>query len=246
MRPNPYETSCYLQEYLLLHYGRPGDLCPFSFVPRGWLHFHQRLREDYLQPVSPRSGSRGLDLGCAVGRFAFELGRVLEHVIGLDNSVSFVRAARQVARRRAVTVSLNISGERFINRKLVLPRALQRSSVEFQVGSALDLKAFGDRSFQVISAINLLDRLPRPEEFLLQLHRLVAPGGQLLLASPFSWLERFTPPAKWLSREQVMAILRPNFRLARKGELPFLIQEHRNKYQLVVAEVFNLVRSAKR
>ena len=74
MRLNPYETRRYLDQYLLLHYGRPSDVCPFPFIPRELLRFHERLREDYLLPVRPRAQSRGLDLGCAVGRFAFELG----------------------------------------------------------------------------------------------------------------------------------------------------------------------------
>jgi hypothetical protein len=40
-------------------------------------------------------------------------------------------------------------------------------------------------------------------------------------------------------------LLRPHFRLARRGDLPFLIREHRRKYQLVVAEVFTFVRRPK-
>jgi SAM-dependent methyltransferase len=241
VRPNPYETNRYLQEYLLFHYGRRMDVCPFSFIPADWLRFHERLREEYLRPVAPRKGSRGLDLGCAVGRFTFELGRALEHVIGLDNSVSFIQAAQRVARHRKTKVCIPVSGSRFIARQLVLPRGLQRSSVEFQVRDALKLNQLGEQRFQVVSAINLLDRLPRPQHFLRQLRHLVAPGGQLLLASPFTWLEDYTPRSGWLSREEVIAILRPHFRLVKQGELPFLIREHRRKYQLVVAEVFSFI-----
>jgi hypothetical protein len=40
----------------------------------------------------------------------------------------------------------------------------------------------------------------------------------------------------------VQSLLRPHFRLARHGDLPFLIREHRRKYQLVVAEVFTFIR----
>jgi ubiquinone/menaquinone biosynthesis C-methylase UbiE len=125
---------------------------------------------------------------------------------------------------------------------LVLPAALGRGHVEFQVGDAMDLAALSSQAFQVVSAINLIDRLPSPRQCLRQLARMIAPGGQLLLASPFSWLEQYNRPSEWLTSEQVRSLLRPDFRLARHGDLPFVIREHRRKYELVVAEVFTFVR----
>ena len=242
MRANPYETDRYLHEYLFFHYGRADELCPFSFVPREWLRFHERLREEYLLPVAARSKSRGLDVGCAVGRFSFELGRVLDDVVGVDNSRCFIQSAQRMAKRHSLTARLQVSGARFTRRKLMLAKVLQRASVEFQLGDALDLNEFAPGSFQLVSAINLIDRLPRPRQFLEQLPRLVAQGGQLLLASPFTWLADFTPPKQWLTSQQVESLLRPDFCLVRQGELPFLIREHRRKFQLVVSEVRTFVR----
>jgi SAM-dependent methyltransferase len=242
VRVNPYETSRYLREYLLFHYGRPGELCPFPFIPRELLRFHERLREEYLLPLRTRNETRGLDLGCAVGRFTFELGRVVDQALGLDNSKAFIRAARRMATRHSLTVRVLESGAQFGERRLVLSRALRRCHLRFEVGDALDLAWPPDQGFEVISAINLIDRLPRPRDFLRQLPRLLVPGGQLLIASPFTWLEDYTPVREWLSREQVQSLLRPWFRLARHGDLPFLIREHRRKYQLVVAEVMTFIR----
>jgi len=142
-------------------------------------------------------------------------------------------------------VPVQESGAGFSVRRLALPSALCRCHVEFQVGDALDLAALPEQGFQVVSAINLIDRLPRPRQFLGQLGRLVAPGGQLLIASPFTWLEEFTPPREWFASKDVPRLLRSDFRLARHGDLPFVIREHRRKYQLVVAEVFTFVRRGK-
>jgi hypothetical protein len=36
--------------------------------------------------------------------------------------------------------------------------------------------------------------------------------------------------------------LLPDYRLVRQGELPFVIREHRRKYQLVVSQVFTFIR----
>ncbi len=245
MKADPYETAQYLQEYLLLHYGRPGELCGFPFVPRGWLRFHERLREEYLLPIHPRAHGHGLDLGCAVGRFTFELGRVLDHVLGLDRSRLFIRTARQMAKHQALDARVKDTGARFRLCRLALPKALRRGRVEFRVGDALELAAFPDGAFQIISAINLVDRLPRPRQFLLQLPRLLPPGGQLLLASPFTWLAQYTPPKEWLTSQQVQALLHPYFRVARHGDLPLLIREHRRKYQLIVAEVWTFIRRSR-
>jgi ubiquinone/menaquinone biosynthesis C-methylase UbiE len=185
-----------------------------------------------------------LDVGCAVGRFTFELSRVLDHVIGVDNSSSFIKAARRVASQQRAAATVQESGKNFTKYRLVLPKVPRVSLVEFQHGDALNLSEFADRNFEIVSAINLIDRLPRPGEFLRQLPRLVKAGGQLLLASPFTWLGQFTPRKEWLTSEQVHSQLRRDFRLARHGELPFLIREHRRKYQLVVTEVFTFLRRA--
>ncbi len=106
----------------------------------------------------------------------------------------------------------------------------------------MDLVALPDQAFQVVAAINLIDRLPQPRAFLSQLPRLLSPGGQLLIASPFTWLREHTPPQEWLSSKRLRALFRHSFRLARHGDLPFFIREHRRKFQLVVAEVFTFVR----
>jgi SAM-dependent methyltransferase len=242
VRPNPYETERYLDEYLLFHFGQPRDLCPFQFVPREWLRFQVRIREECLLPVRFGEPTRGLDLGCAVGRFSFELGRAVDQVLGIDTSHIFIRAARQIAKQKTLTVRIKESGAQFTTGRVALPKALHQSAVEFRVGDALDLGGLPDSSFHAISAINLLDRLPHPQRLLDQLPRLLMPGGQLIIASPCTWLEEFTPRQEWLTMDQVQSFLAPAFRLARRRDIPFLIREHRRKYQLGISQVLTLIR----
>ena len=47
-------------------------------------------------------------------------------------------------------------------------------------------------SFDLVHAANLLCRLTDPEKLLARLPQLVRSGGQLLLATPCTWLEEFT------------------------------------------------------
>ena len=242
MRSNPYETDRYLEEYLLFHYGKPADLCPFDFISRDLFRFHERLRKECLRPVASRGPVRALDIGCAVGRFSFELGRVADEVLGIDNSHRFIQAARRIAATHSTPLRILESGATLSKRKADLPKPLRHGRVRFKVGDALNLMAFCDRPFQIVAAVNLLCRLPSPGKFLQKLSAIVAPGGQLLLASPYSWLEEFTPRDEWLTSPQVEKLLRPHFRVAHRCDLPFLIREHRRKYQLVISEATTFVR----
>jgi SAM-dependent methyltransferase len=256
VKANPYETQRYLHEYLLFHYGQTKDLCPFGFVSQDLLRFHERIRKECLLPVPNTSHTRALDIGCAVGRFTFELSRVADEVIGIDSSKQFVLAARNIAKRRAIEVQIHESGLEFSTRRVALPKGVRPARVHFQVGDAKNLGTIATRStvkkrgvyaasmspFHIVVAINLICRLPSPSAFLSQLADFVSPGGQLLIASPFSWLNEYTPRREWLTPSSLERALRPHFRLKQHRDVPFIIREHRRKYQFVVSEVLTFKR----
>jgi len=69
---------------------------------------------------------------------------------------------------------------------------------------------------------------------------LVQPGGELVLATPCTWLEEFTPPANWPATSTLAwlkAALAPWFSLEREAEEPFLIRETARKFQWSTALV---------
>jgi SAM-dependent methyltransferase len=113
------------------------------------------------------------------------------------------------------------------------------------MGDALKLRAtLGD--FDVVLAANLLCRLEDPIQLILKFSQMVRPGGQLILASPYSWSRDFTPFPKWLGGYEndgrryetfvtITKFLEPDFDLVRTRELPFLIREHVRKYQWSVS-----------
>src|SRR5262249_18013458 len=158
-------------------------------------------------PVRFPGVTRGLDIGCGVGRLTFELGRVVDQVVGIDNSRSFIQAARRMTRKQGQTVLVKESGAKFRSVTVRPPKIPRKNAVEFHVGDALDLSKFADQPFHIIAAINLLCRLPRPRKFLTQLHRLVVPRGQFVIGTPLSWQEEYTPRREWLSAEDVAALL---------------------------------------
>ena len=94
---------------------------------------------------------------------------------------------------------------------------------------------------------NLIDRLPDPAACLAALPDLVAPGGMLLITSPYTWLPEFTAPAHWLggyttaagpvrTLDALDAALSPSFTRLATEDMPFLIREHVRKFQWSVAQ----------
>ncbi|MBW7908511.1 MAG: hypothetical protein H3C50_06280, partial [Kiritimatiellae bacterium] len=72
-------------------------------------------------------------------------------------------------------------------------------------------------------------------------------GGMVLLTTPSTWRQIFTPRENWLggyegehgpvrTLDGLRELLEPTFVLERRVDLPFLIREHARKFELVIAE----------
>ena len=239
---NIYETDKLLAEYLLFHYGAAEEILPYSFGPREALEYPARCVSECVT----RSG-RALDLGCAVGRSAFELARTCEAVIGIDYSARFIAAAAELQRGGSLEYRRADEGDLFTKLTACMPDGIDRSRVAFETGDAMDLRA--DLGvFDVVLMANLIDRLADPQRCLARLPSLVKAGGQLVITSPYTWLEDFTPRANWLGgRERttldgLQAALAQDFQLAATRDLPFLIREHARKFQWSVAQATTWIR----
>lgn len=233
---NIYETRRLLDEYLLFHYGEPQEVLPWEQGPASALGFAVRTVTE-LADFS-LSSERALDLGCAVGRSAFELARQgVAEVTGIDYSQSFVDAAEHLATQGELSYERVDEGTATTVLTARLPQDTPRAGVSFEQGDAMNLRAdLG--SFGLVHAANLLCRLSDPARLLARLPELVKPGGQLLLTTPCTWLEDFTPRGNWptgSTRDWLKNELAANFDLVLEKDLPFLIREHARKYQWSVA-----------
>jgi putative 4-mercaptohistidine N1-methyltranferase len=236
--PNPYETDALLAQYLVLHFGSADDVFGGVPGPREAVGFPARCVHDLIDPAT-RSG-RALDVGCAVGASCFELARAFQEVVGIDYSRGFIEAARRLQAEGSMEVSITVEGARRAPFRAAIPSGINAGRIAFEVGDAMSLDA-GLADFDVVLAANLICRLTQPMKFLSRLPGLVRPGGQLLLTTPFTWLEDYTPRENWLggptqsSFSALTAILEPHFTLEFQNELPFVIREHARKFQYGVA-----------
>jgi putative 4-mercaptohistidine N1-methyltranferase len=231
-----YETPRLLSEYLLFHYGSDAELIAHPSLPREALHFAVRSVTELL----PEDGSWGsaLDVGCAVGRSSFELSKLFREVQATDFSHSFVQAAETLRQGNRISYQRHEEAARYTTLEAVAPAEAQLDRVHFFQGDAMHLpEALGP--FDLVHAANLICRLTEPQLFLRRLPELVRPGGHLLVTTPCTWLEEFTPSVHWPKGETLAWLkeaLEPHFTLEVTKDLPFLIREHARKYQHTIAQ----------
>jgi putative 4-mercaptohistidine N1-methyltranferase len=244
-RQGLYESDPIVDQYLLFHYGTAEDQLPYSFGPANALFYPMRCVTEFGAEIG--NVERALDLGCAVGRSTFELAKIARSVIGIDLSQRFIAAAKRIQQTGRAMIRRVEEGEISSKVERGLPNEIDRTRCSFEVGDATALRDDLGQ-FDLVLAANLIDRVGSPKRLLDAFPHLIRPGGYLVLASPYTWLEEFTPRAEWMggivdaagepirSSEAIRTTLEPAFALRRSVDLPFLIREHARKFQWSVAQ----------
>jgi putative 4-mercaptohistidine N1-methyltranferase len=243
---NFYETDRALSEYLLFHYGEPKQVMAPTFVTPAALNFPARCVFECLDPARVPPRASALDLGCAVGRATFELARHCADVLGIDYSERFITIARHLRKNGSFLFGCIDEGDLTQPCQAVVPMEIDRNRVRFERGDAMNLPPDLGR-FDVVLMANLIDRLSDPRRCLERLPKLLNPGGQLIITSPYTWMSEYTPKKNWLggfehggkrhrSLDALKEALSPDFEFRQSKDLPFLLREHARKFQLVVAE----------
>ncbi|MDG2167079.1 MAG: putative 4-mercaptohistidine N1-methyltransferase [Opitutales bacterium] len=241
-----YETDKAVAEYLLFHYGSSEEILPYPGGPVNALHYPVRCVIECFDSALLPSNARGLDLGCAVGRSSFELARICGSVDGIDYSHRFIEAADRLKDNGTLKYERTDEGDLSTTLEATIPEGVDGSKVSFQQGDATNLP-HDIGSFDALLAANLIDRLDEPKHFLNSLPDLLNPGGQLVITSPYTWLEEYTPKSNWLggferegsavrTLDGLEAALESHFVKVKEVDLPFLIREHARKFQWSVAQ----------
>lgn len=248
---NPYETLSVLNEYMTLHYAAPETQLPFQGGPQAALSFPQRtanLLIEFCRKLDVPM-QRALDIGCAVGGSSFALASAFEKVVGVDLSKQFVDTAQSLKERLKFPYQVKIEGDIY-EEAVASVDAGAAARVEFRQADACSLPAeFID--FDAVLIANLLCRLPSPGACLGRLEGmrgLLRSGGIVVIVSPYTWMEKFTPREVWLggyydddgkphfSQDGIKAMLGDEFQLLHRQDMPLLIREHRRKYQYIVSD----------
>lgn len=246
-----YETDALLNQYMLFHYGSAGEQQDEAITRSTGHPQTQPFMQTMAALVSRFAPAHQsvLDLGCAVGRASFELARDFASVTGLDYSAAFIEAATRMQQQGSSAYQRLETGRFHTQLMARVDAGIERARVRFVQGDAARLQDAGlaaPASFDALLLSNLMCRLPDPAACLRQFtgeHSVLKDNGVLVLASPNSWMEQYTDPSRYLDgadSEQTLAqlaALLPGFELVHQQDLPFMIREHRRKYEYVVSQV---------
>jgi 5-histidylcysteine sulfoxide synthase/putative 4-mercaptohistidine N1-methyltranferase len=236
-----YETDQLVTQYLEFHFG-PEAL--------GVPNFPRACVEAAVRHVPEDRRRKCLDIGCSVGRSAFEFARFFQHVDAVDFSARFIQSGVRLQQGSDLIYEISTEGELTLSRTISLDRmglADVGSRVLFMQGDACNLKTIY-AGYDLVFAGNLIDRLYDPALFLDGIAARIPAGGLLVITSPYTWLEEYTPKSKWIGgrREHgeplttLMGLTRslePRFSLVHREDVPFVIRETARKHQHSVAEM---------
>ncbi len=171
-------------------------------------------------------------------------------MIGLDYSDAFIAAAEALRDERKLDYARWDTGSYSSKLTASIDEDIDASRIEFVQGDAsqLDRVALlqGGKAFDAILLSNLMCRLSMPAQCLAQFvdsDRYVAQGGILVIASPNTWMAEFTSPEHFLDGAdsagtlQSLAEQLPGFELLHHEDVPFMIREHRRKYEYIISQV---------
>lgn len=246
-KENVYESKKSLNEYLIFHYGLPHEILKWPQGPKDSLDFPKSCAELCMKFCQPSGDvpSRALDIGCSVGRSSFEMTRLFEEVVGIDYSHSFVAACNTLKGQGQMAYDVVTQGDLRMKCVACVDTQINRSRAVFQQGDACNL-SLNLGQFGCVLAANLICRLHTPKSFFDRLPSLVAPGGILVITSPYSFSREFTSRENWIGAytnehgeeftgfDGMKELLSPTFELVHQQDMPFFIRETARKNQWTV------------
>lgn len=186
-----YDCDDVVGQYLDFHFG-PGSDYPAACAA----HCVEAARQLKV-PLN-----RALEVGGGPGRAALELAKSFGHVDGGDYSQSFTELGQKLCAGEELQWRVPVDG----TERKWLERSISAESLGLAEASAkthltqLDAHNLPAelKGYDLICGFNLVDRLAEPKKFLLEAKERLNVGGLLVISSPYTWLEQFTPKENWL------------------------------------------------
>lgn len=241
LNDNVYETDELISLYCDFHYGSE------NFGVKNFCLNSVELLKPYLKDIKT---SKALDLGCSVGRASFELAKIYDEVLGIDFSANFINVGVKLKLYDSLIYKVKKEGEIFDEKSVSLKDfdlEKIKDKVTFMQGDACNLKDIYT-GYDLVFCSNLIDRLYYPQKFLEDVPSRVNKDGLLVILSPYTWLEEYTPKSNWLGgfikdNKEVTTLdsLKENllgqFELLDIIDVPFVIKETNRKYQHSISQM---------
>ena len=237
-----YGSFSMLQSYLWSHYSEFFNGPDATDAYKKW-----------AAAFSPHNGW-ALDIGCAVGRLTFEMTKTHDRAIGIDTSLSFIKAARKLAALKHLEFDLVMEGKITEKRASDLDPEFKYENAEFIVADAMALP-FRSKKFATASSVNILEKVPDPSRHFLEADRVMTKtDARFLVSDPFSWDEAVSGPDLWLGGrnegpfkgfgiDNVCSMLSegkdvftPEFKIQETGSVQWKIRKTRNLWEHITSQ----------
>jgi SAM-dependent methyltransferase/uncharacterized protein YbaR (Trm112 family) len=171
----------HLSIYLDAHYGDRSQPPPDGPVP-GW------GGAELFSAVARLAAAGGkvataVELGCSVGRGLLAMGGGAELTLGIDLHLGALRVARRLCSGESLRYARRVIGRHYQAAQLTMPAA---PNVQLVCADVLD-PPLAPQAFSRVVACNLLDSVRTPRQLLSVVDGLCSPGGEVFLATPYSW-----------------------------------------------------------
>ena len=178
--PAEAATRQHVAVYLDAHHGDRAQPAPDG--PGGGAGGGELL--ELVRAMAAAPVARAVELGCSVGGGLVALALGAREVVGVDLHLGALRLARRLLDGEAVAYQRHLVGPHWQTATIAANPV--HAPVTLVCADALD-PPLVPGAFDRVMAFGLLDSIASPRGLLSVLDGLCAPGGELLLASPYTW-----------------------------------------------------------
>lgn len=203
-----YNTQKAVEKYYQMQY------CPF-LIDKAISCSTEPYYQEILSIIKPylQTETRLLEIGCGLGRIIFEsIKTSVAQATGVDISEAFIDECRRIAAGKSEYISY---------------MHIPSTNLSFEVADAQKLP-FVPGEFNFLISLNVIDRVPNPEDAIHELERLVLPGGLVLIADPYDWDEDYTEKEKHFTN-MLDYFNDSNWEVLLEKNIPFNLQVNERK-----------------
>jgi len=190
---NRYETDVEVCQQLESHYGdRQLDFDNYSQQISQLLQ--KNIKEQGIKT------DKLLNLGCSVGRTAFELSKYFQHIDAVDFSARYIQYGVQLQQQKTLRYTGVISGEIQSFHEVSLKQLSLDDSVDhilFSQGDACNLKAIF-KGYDAILIEHALENSYQPKKILAEISHRLNEQGLLFVLTDHQYSTKYTEKENWL------------------------------------------------
>jgi len=195
---NKYETSKDICQQLE---------CYFGANVLGHENYGQQIAQQVESFIAAENiaTERLLNLGCSVGRVAFELSQFFQHIDAVDFSARTIQYGVQLQTGASVRYTRTIEGDICEYNEITLADKVKQANSERILFSQADGCNLKDnfKHYDVILIQNALEQSYDPKRLLANAVSRLNPSGLLIIISDYHYQLQTTDKAKWLSGVKV-------------------------------------------